>query len=81
MSQVGEWERLQPYASGASESGQEDAIAAEEHVANTLNPGDLEVHAGLEGTDMTWMDAQRFTGLKVAHDDFAAEFQPRGSEA
>ena len=80
VGQIGERQRLQPDASGAGERGQEDAVAAEEHVTDALNPGDLEVHTALERADVTGMDAQRLAGLQVADHDFSAEFQPCGSE-
>jgi hypothetical protein len=72
----GDGERLQPDSSGASESGEEDTVAAEDHVFDAGDGGDLERDAGLEGSDVAGVDAESFSGLKVADDKFAGEFEP-----
>src|SRR5271168_412278 len=73
-------QRLQPDPPRASQRGHEDSIAAEEHVANSGNRGDLKRHAGLEGAHMARMNAQRLPGAKVLSDDLARQLNPRGAD-
>src|ERR1035441_7580288 len=49
---------LKPDAAGASQSGEEDPIATEDHVLKTLYDSDLEVDTGLKSAYMAGMDAQ-----------------------
>jgi len=66
--QFGDRSVLQPDSSGAGEGGEKNSVAAENHVLDAGDRGDLEGDAGLESSDVAGMDAQRFSGLKVADD-------------
>src|SRR6185437_4291678 len=78
VSQVHEGKRLQPHASRSCERGEKDAVTAKEHVADALDARDVEADVRLERADVAGMNAQRLAGLKVAHDDLAAQLQPCG---
>src|SRR3984893_18439864 len=79
MRQVLHGHRLQPHAAGTRECGEEDAVAAEEHVLDTRDGRDVELHRFLEHADMAWMHAQGVARLQVVAHDLAAEPDPRGS--
>src|SRR5580658_97783 len=74
--QSGDGQGLEPDAAGAGQRGQEDSVAAEDHVLDAGDGGDLKCDAGLECADVAGMDAQGFAGLQVADNEFAREFEP-----
>src|SRR5580693_4484031 len=76
VSQLRDWQRLQPDSSRAGEGGKKDSVAAEDHILDARNSGDLERNTGLKRTNMARMNAQSFAGLQVAHDEFSGEFEP-----
>ena len=73
MREVGQGQRLQPDSARAGKRGEEDSVAAEEHVADAADPRDLETDAGREHADMAGMDPQGFVRRKVVGHDFAPE--------
>ena len=79
VGQSGDGQGLEPDAAGAGESGEEDSVAAEDHVLDAGNGGDLEGDAGLKGADVARMDAQSFAGLQIADDESSGEFEPGGA--
>src|SRR4051812_3995076 len=46
--EIGDGERLQPNTARTGERGEENAVAAEEHVGDSLDTGDLEFHVVFE---------------------------------
>src|SRR5580658_2863783 len=72
-------QRLQPDGSRADHFGEEEAVAAEDHVLDAGHRGDLKADRGLEGSDVAGMDAQDFAGLEVLADQLAGELEPRGA--
>jgi hypothetical protein len=70
---------LEPDAARACESGEEDTVAAEDHVLDAGDALNLEGDAGLEGSDVAGVDAEDFAGGEVLDDDFAGEFEPSHS--
>src|SRR6185312_10593916 len=79
MSETRDGQRLQPDAARAGKGGEENAVSAEDHVANAGDAGDLEGHLRLEGADVAGVDAEHFSGREVASDDFAGKLQPGGA--
>ncbi len=76
MGEARDGQGLEPDAARAGERGEEDAVAAEDHVAYAGDTLDLEGDAGLERSDVTGMDAEGFTGGKVFDDELAGELEP-----
>src|SRR6185312_7391736 len=58
-----------------------DSVAAEDHVADARNAGDLEGDVGMESADVAGMNAEGFSGGEVLGDNFAGEFEPCSSLA
>jgi len=54
--------RLEPDAARASERGEEDAVAAEDHVLEAGDALDVEGDRGLEGSDVAGVDAEESRG-------------------
>jgi hypothetical protein len=81
MRQVGERERLQPDFPRAGQVGEEQAVAAEQHVLEAAHRGDLEIYAFVKHSNMAGMHAQHLTGSQVVGDDFAAKFDPGAAGA
>ncbi len=81
VGELGDGEGLEPDASGALEHGEEDSVAAEDHVLDAADGGDLEVDAGLECADVAGVYLEDFAGGEVLDDDFAGEFEPEGADA
>jgi hypothetical protein len=77
--EAGDGQGLEPDSAGAGEGGEEDAVATEDHVLEAGDALDLEGDAGLEGSHVTGVDAESFTGGEVLDDDFAGEFEPGSS--
>src|ERR1035438_3398559 len=65
---------------GAGKRGQEDAVAAKDHIADSGNARDLEAHAGLERAYMAGMHSQGLAVAKVLGDHLARELDPRSEE-
>jgi len=76
VSEFGDGQGLQPDFAGAGEGGEEDAVSAEDHVADAGDAGDLEVDVGFEGSDMAGMDAESLAGAEFLKNDFAGELDP-----
>ena len=70
------WKRLQPNLSRPGQQGQENSIAAEDHVLNSRNLGDLEAHGGLKCSHMARMHPKCLAGCQLLDDQLAAELQP-----
>src|ERR1700757_2773043 len=81
VSEAGNGQRLQPNASGAGESGEKDSVAAEDHVADAGDAGDLEGDAGRKGSDVSRMHPQHLAGREVFGDNFARKLDPRDALA
>ena len=60
VGEAGDGQRLQPDAAGAGERGEEDAVAAEDHVLDAGDALNLEGDGGLEGADVAGVDAEEF---------------------
>ena len=76
MSEAADGQGLEPDAAGTGEFGEEDAVAAKDHVFEAADEGDLEADAGMEGPNMAGVYAEHFAGLEVFDDDFAGELEP-----
>ncbi len=81
VGEAGDRKGLQPDAARAGERGEEDAIAAKDHVSDAGDALNLEGDGGLEGSDVAGMDAEKFAGSEVFDDEFAREFEPCDSLA
>src|ERR1700677_3741149 len=79
VSQLSDWQRLQPDFPWTREGGKKNSVAAEDHILDARHGRDLERYAGLKRSNMARMNAQSFAGLQVAHDEFPGEFEPRRS--
>ena len=62
---------------GPRQRGQENAVAAEEHVSDAGDARDAEVYTRLEHPDVPRMHPQRLARAEVIWHDLAAEFDPR----
>ncbi len=81
MGQARQGQGLQPDSAGAGQGGEEEAVAAEDHVLDAGDAGDLEGDAALKCSDVAGVDAEGFAGGEIFGDDFAGEFEPGGAYA
>jgi len=72
-------QRLQPHASWPLHHGQEQPIAAEDHVLDARNSGDLEADRALKRAHVAGMHAQHLAGSKIFHNQLAAQLKPCNS--
>jgi len=79
MREFGDGQSLEPDSPRPGERSEKDSIASEDHVLDAGNRRDLERDAGLKGADMAGMNPQSFSGLQIANDQLAGEFQPGSS--
>ena len=74
-------QRLQPHRAGTGQLREEKPIAAEDHVFDAGNHGDLEADRRLERAYVAGMHAQHFAGREVLLDELAGELEPRRAHA
>src|SRR6266404_1835138 len=70
---------LQPDLTGSRQLGEEQAIAAKDHIADALDQLEIDADAGFMSADMTDMDQQALANTQPPVDDLSGEVIHRRS--
>ena len=76
VSQFGNRQRLQPDPARTGQGGEKDAVSAEDHVLDSRDPGDLKSNAGLEGSHVPRVHAQRLSRGQILDHQLPRQLDP-----